>query len=810
MSAAAALAQPRIAELLQVLAYAPDEALFLLDDQTLGFGFLCIPLPGGDQKAADRLSVMLNSEVPKGSLMQFTLWASPDIQRQVNEMRSMRALNPDPMMREMAEQRARFLEQGTLQAIDPGTGTRVRNTYLIVSAKLPLARAQPSAEEIDSARSLAMEMASVLKTAGFEPRALAAGDWVRAVSSMINPGANASWRTPETAGVDPRKVLREQVADFDTDLRVDSCGLWLGDTRVKTLSVKRYPKEGWFGMAMSYLGDYLSGTRGIKETCLVSATIHFPDRQAKKSAMETKRQWATNQAYGPMVKFVPILAAKKEGLDALVETFDDGERPVELYLSMALYAEDENACKAAAANARTYWGEQGFQLLEDRFFCLPFFLNLLPLGADPVAIRDTFRYRTMAPRHAVTLLPIFSDWKGTGTPVMTLISRGGDLMNVSLYDSGSNYNTCICAQSGSGKSYLANEIVSSYLGIGGKAWVIDVGRSYEKLCDVLGGDFVQFGSDSEICLNPFPLIQDYGEEEDMLAGMVAAMAAPTQSLSDYQMAGLKRTMKSVWDRRGHDMTIDEVATALEAEDDRRINDIGEQLYAFTSRGEYGRYFNGPNNVAFRNRFTVLELEELKGRKHLQQVVLLQLIYQIQQDTYLGDRSQKKVVLIDEAWELIAQRAGPGSDGSEVARFMETAARRYRKYGASQVVVTQSVLDLYQTSTGRAIAENSANMYLLGQKVDAINTLRKDGLLPLNEGGYELLKTVHTIPGAYSEIFFLTERGAGIGRLIVEPWKGLLYSTRAEDVAAIDARRSAGLGVREAIEAVMRERGMSHG
>nr|UVX22886.1 IncF plasmid conjugative transfer pilus assembly protein TraC [Proteus terrae subsp. cibarius] len=164
------------------------------------------------------------------------------------------------------------------------------------------------------------------------------------------------------------------------------------------------------------------------------------------------------------------------------------------------------------------------------------------------------------------------------------------------------------------------------------------------------------------------------------------------------------------------MLVDDVAEALKNHEDRRVQDVGEQLYPFTTQGEYGRFFNGHNNTRFKNRFTVLELEELKGRKHLQQVVLLQLIYQIQQEMYLGERDRRKIVFIDEAWDLLTQ--------GDVGKFIETGYRRFRKYGGSAVTVTQSVNDLYDSPTGKAIAENSANMYLLGQKAETINALKK--------------------------------------------------------------------------------------
>jgi conjugal transfer ATP-binding protein TraC len=245
------------------------------------------------------------------------------------------------------------------------------------------------------------------------------------------------------------------------------------------------------------------------------------------------------------------------------------------------------------------------------------------------------------------------------------------------------------------------------------------------------------------------------------------------------------------------MSVDDIAALLCTESDQRLKDVGEQLFPFTIRGEYGRYFNGHNNAKFVSDFTVLELEELKGRKHLQQVVLLQLIYQIQQEMYLGERNRPKIVIIDEAWDLLTE--------GDVAKFMEHGYRRFRKYGGAAVTITQSVNDLYRNAAGRAIVENSANMYLLGQKAEVIEGMKQDRRLPLSDGGYELLKTVHTLPGAYSEIFFITEMGSGIGRLIVDPFKRILFSTKPEDVNALKQLRRQGLSLGDAIQQLIDSR-----
>ena len=791
----------RAAELFTVIAHDPERHLYLMEDQTIGFGFICTPLQGFDEKAGDRINVLLNGDFPDDTLMNFCLFGSPDIKREMEEMQRKRTDVNGQLLVDLGKQRAKFLENGTEEYIEPSTSMYVRNFSLVVTVKMPINAPEPTEKELKTCENLKSSFLASLKTVGLMPEALIAEDYIRLMNTICNWGGGASWRRQRYFNLDDDKPLKEQIMDFDSSIGVDTSGLWLGEERrVKSLSVKRYPRSFFFGAGASYIGDLLTGSRGIRENCIISATIHFPPAQKAKAAMERKRQWAVNQAYGPMLKFVPMLAAKKKGYDVLYEALEEGDRIVRLHLGMMIFAKDEESALGAVSSARSYWGELGFGLMEDRYYTLPLVLNKLPFGADAKAMKDLFRYKSMATRHAITMLPVFSDWRGTGSPVLHFLSRNGQLQRVSLFDSGSNYNCTIAAQSGSGKSFLTNDIISNYLAIGGKAWVIDVGRSYIDLADILKGDFVEFSKESKICLNPFPVIDDWEEDEDVIVSLLSIMAAPTEKLSDFQSSRLKEILKRVWDKKGKSTTIDDIADEAIKDSDQRVRDVGFQLYPFTSKGEYGKFFIGENNVKFDNPFTVLELEELKGRTHLQQVVLLQLIYNIQKDMYLGRRDRPKLCIIDEAWSLLS--------GENVGSFIEHGFRRFRKYGGCAIVVTQSVQDLYQTKTGEAIARNSANMYLLGQKSEDIAQLHRDERLSLNDGGYQLLKSVHTIPGVYSEIFFITEYGAGIGRLIVDPFTQLLYSTKAEDVNAIQVKREQGMSVTDAINAVLADRGQN--
>jgi conjugal transfer ATP-binding protein TraC len=792
--------------LFSALAYDPDHQLFLLADASIGFGFICRPLTGADPSVSARVNVLLNQDWPTETLLQVSLWTSPDIEESLAIMQIRRLKQQKTIYKAMTQASIDFLRQGTGKAPETVSGARLRRSQVIVTVKLPIVNPRPSENELVRAAELQRATQQSLTTIGLTPDVFDADHYVRVLNTVLNWNDDAGWKDRVVPECDPTQLIRDQLLDYDTALETDEKGVWLGPKRVKTLSAKRTPDHFYFGSAKSYLGDILSGTRGIRQNALISLTLHYPDAESTRARQEGVRQFITNQVNTPIARFLPALIQRKHNFDVLFDAYGDGDRPIRSYFGLVLFCDDGEE-SAAISNARVYFRELGFQLLEDKYFCLPFFLNCLPFGAERAAIPDLKRYRTLATRHAIPLLPLFGDWAGTGTPTLNFVSRNGEHMAVSLFDTTGNYNLCIAAESGKGKSFLTNEIIVSYLTEGAQIWTIDVGRSYENLCEVLEGDFVKFTHGSGICMNPFEIVQNFEEEADMLAGLVSQMAAPTEKLSDFQTAGLKRVLKNLWTEKAQAMSVDDIAAILCREDDQRLRDVGEQLFPFTSRGEYGRYFNGRNNARFSNDFTVLELEELKGRKHLQQVVLLQLIYQIQQEMYLGERNRPKIVIIDEAWDLLTE--------GDVAKFMEHGYRRFRKYGGAAVTITQSVNDLYCNAAGRAIVENSANMYLLGQKAEVIEGMKQDRRLPLSDGGYELLKTVHTLPGAYSEIFFLTEMGSGIGRLIVDPFKRLLFSTKPEDVQALKQLRRQGLSLGDAIQQLQssrkaKEREVTHG
>lgn len=790
--------EERASSLFAPLAVDQETNIFLNDDGTLGFVFECIPLSGMENKTMERLISMLNSNMPTNSLMQFFLIKSPDITAGLADLVGRRMHQTNEMLISSVRQRAEFLEHHTIRPITTRTKERahynlgyVVDHKLIISVKVPISDATPSEKEYETVKDLKAQIEAALGTIKLFPHEIDAREYLHLMSSILHWSPQAAWRQG-LVDIEDDKPLCDQLLEYDTAIEVSDNSLKVGDKYVGVMSMKRPPPYIHFGEAMTYIGDLRGGTAKITDHYAVVVNVSFPNPEKLKGKMERKRVMTVNQALGPMRKLVPVLGDKLDSLEALSESMKEGNKPIRMSYSLIVFANDEEKLEGDIASLRSLWSEKNFVIMQDKFFQLPLFLNNLPLCSDASEnfVKFSKRYKTMTTEQVAPMLPIFSEWKGTGSFDIALMGRNGQLMSLSLWDTSDNMNALIAAASGSGKSFFTNEIIMSYLSLGARVWVIDVGRSYKKLCDTLQGDFIEFSDDKNISLNPFSLVEKYEEDEDELIELVSTMISNEVPISPKQKSELRRLMRRIWDTKKNSMSIDDIFYELNKSPDKEVKDMATQLRPFTSDGSYGRYFKGKNNMTMREDFTVLELDDLQSRAHLRQLVLLQLIFQIQKTVFLGDRKRKNIVVIDEAWQLLSE--------GNIATFIEHAYRKFRKYNGSIIVCTQAISDLYTNKSGKAIADNSSFMFLLGQKPEAIDQVKESKQLSMPEAGYDVLKTVHTAKGAYSEIFIKRGESFGVGRLVVGEFHKLLYSTDAEDIRAINELTERGMTIPEAI------------
>ena len=170
---------------------------------------------------------------------------------------------------------------------------------------------------------------------------------------------------------------------------------------------------------------------------------------------------------------------------------------------------------------------------------------------------------TKTATNAVHLAPLLAEWKGTPNPVLLFGGRRGQLMTLDLFDNDQgNYNAAVIGTSGSGKSVLLNEIAWSYRAIGAKVWMLDLGRSFEKLCRVCDGQMIEFRASATINVNPFSAVTDIHDDMAMLQPVVAKMASPLQALEPFAYKAIASAILIAWETHGPAMTVTHIRDVL--------------------------------------------------------------------------------------------------------------------------------------------------------------------------------------------------------------------------------------------------------
>lgn len=352
-----------------------------------------------------------------------------------------------------------------------------------------------------------------------------------------------------------------------------------------------------------------------------------------------------------------------------------------------------------------------------------------------------------------------------------------------------------------------NEMITTVMGVGGKVFVMDMGRSFKKTCQILKGQHIEFDITLPMSINPFTHIsqnemrlKETEEELAMICPIFQVMAAPQHGTTDLENAYLEQAVRYSWEKYGSGSSVDTVKEFLDGHADLVATNLGQTLYPFSTSGSFGHFFNKAASASFKERLVVIETDDLRHYPSLMAVVVQMLIMQINQEMAKGDRMTPFLIIIDEAWQLLS--------GKGTAKFISAATRTSRKYKGSIVLGTQHLTDYFKPeSPGATEAFNcSAWKFILYQEADVITSLKHHPQLQGfvdTEYKEALLKSIHSAPPHYSEMaIFGPEINGVVGRLRLDPFSRLLYSTNAEEYRLIEEYIQKGASIEEAIELVM--------
>ena len=300
-----------------------------------------------------------------------------------------------------------------------------------------------------------------------------------------------------------------------------------------------------------------------------------------------------------------------------------------------------------------------------------------------------------------------------------------------------NANMVIFAKSGAGKSYMVKLEALRSLMFDTEIIIIDPENEYQKLCQAVGGQYINFSFSATAKINPFDLSQIYEEGQNELGQKVLSLHSLFKiimgQISPQEEALLDRAIIMTYRQKGitpdpgtqkkEPPLLEDLYKVLVGMEEAAAESLAARLEKYVKGSSRG-VFDQHTNINITNTFTVFSIKELEDAlRPVAMFMILDFIW-----TKVKRDLKKRLLIIDEAWYMMKY---PDS-----ASFVYSMAKRARKYYLGLTTITQDVEDFLNSDYGKAIVTNSSIQILMKQSTAAIDNLAK--VFYLSEGEKHLL------------------------------------------------------------------------
>jgi type IV secretory pathway VirB4 component len=401
------------------------------------------------------------------------------------------------------------------------------------------------------------------------------------------------------------------------------------------------------------------------------------------------------------------------------------------------------------------------------------FKTTLPAGKDRLVVT-----RNMDTTSLATTFPFTTSELTANEGILYGINEHNDSLIIFDRFTLENANTVVFGKSGAGKSYMVKLEIMRSLMFNTEVIVIDPESEYESLAHALGGEYIRFHFGSTTKINPFDLSlytrtgnkEEESELNQKILSLHGFFRVVMGKLTPTEDALLDRALILTYKQKGitpdpdtqtkEPPLMEDLYKALIGMEDPASRGLADRIEKFV-KGSLIGIFDQQTNVEIKNQLTVFSIRDLEDElRPIAMYLILDYIWtKVRRDT------KRRILIVDEAWYMMKY---PDS-----AQFLNSIAKRARKYYLGLTTITQDVEDFLSVDLGKSIIQNSSVQILLKQSSAAIDKVAD--VFYLSEGEQHLLLSSDIGEG----LFFAGPAHAAI-RVISSPEEHALATTKPQE------------------------------
>ncbi len=370
------------------------------------------------------------------------------------------------------------------------------------------------------------------------------------------------------------------------------------------------------------------------------------------------------------------------------------------------------------------------------------FKTTLPTGLDKLSY-----VRNMDTTSLATTFPFTSSELTMEQGIVYGINEHNDSLVIFDRFSMENANMVVFAKSGAGKSYTIKLEAYRHLMFDTDVIILDPEHEYEDLTKAVDGEYVSFGFDSKVKINPFDLSNVYEEGQNELGMKIISLHSLLRvmmgELSPTEDATLDRAIVAAYKSKGitpdpatqsnEPPLLEDLYKALVGMETAESNNLAARLEKFV-KGSFRGIFDQKSNFDITNHFTVFSVKELEDElRPIAMFMILDFIW-----TRVKKDVRRRLLIIDEAWYFMKHK--------DSASFLHSLVKRARKYYLGITMITQDVEDFLHTDYGKAVVTNSSIQLLMKQSSASVPVLTD--VFFLSEGERRLLMAADVGEGLF--------------------------------------------------------------